>query len=67
MQRSFSCLKRDLKFELLPSQAKKKKKRKELVPGVFVHKVYKEINMDGTKVASKPAASRIRIGKNSGK
>ena len=59
------CFKRDLKFELLPqtSQAKKKK-RKELVPGavpsVFVHKVYEEINMDGTKVASTPAASRKR-------
>ena len=27
---------------------------------MFVHKVYEEINMDGTKVASKPAASRKR-------
>ena len=52
-------------FKLLrQTSLAKKKKRKELVPGavpsVFVHKVYEEINMDGTKVASKPAASRKR-------
>ena len=56
------CFKRDLKFELMPHLMKTKKR--DFVPGavptIFPHKVYDEINMDGTKVVKKLSVSRKR-------
>ena len=56
------CFERDLKYELMPT--KQNKPRRNLcsgaVPTIFKHKVYDEINMDGTLVVNRPSASHKR-------
>ena len=56
------CFKRDLKYELIPTQGHKL--RRELisgaVPTIFQHKVYDEINMDRTLVVNRLSASHKR-------
>ena len=55
-----NCIQRDLRYEM-----KLKKNRSKFlvvgsVPTIFKHKVYDEINMDGTKINRKPSALQKR-------
>ena len=61
-----SCFERNMQSELLDKDdfpQRKKPNRKLIdgaIPTIFKHKVYDEINMDGTKVLLKESASRKR-------
>ena len=55
------CFKRDLKRELCPDYKETRVKRELVdgaIPTLFKHRNYDQINMDGTKIMSRPPSKR---------
>ena len=55
------CIKDDIKARVMGLVPKKKALVDEAVPTIFKHKVYEEINMDGTKVLKRNTSLKRKV------